>query len=204
MRSRLAESGRSSPAAISRSRSFPPLNTTDSARSRERSAGSAALVWISRPRANSRSSTSSRRAASRPAVPSSRPRGDVAMIGRLRVPGRRLAIFAATTALYLAAAHPALAAGSVPPGAQKALAPVENMIGALVAITIGLGVAISGAVIVWGGIEKTLAGSNADAEHRAHKRIENGIHGLVWMFAASVIVGTITALAVAYGLISTP
>jgi len=50
-------------------------------------------------------------------------------------------------------------------------------------------VAISGAVIVWGGIEKTLAGSNADAEHRAHKRIENGIHGLVWMFAASVIVG---------------
>jgi hypothetical protein len=126
------------------------------------------------------------------------------MIGRLRVPGRRLTILAATTALYLAAAHPALGAGSVPPAAQKALAPVENMIGALVAITIGLGVVISGAVIVWGGIEKTLAGSNADAEHRAHKRIENGIHGLVWMFAASVIVGTITALAVAYGLISQP
>jgi hypothetical protein len=123
------------------------------------------------------------------------------MISRLLVPGRRLAIIAATAAFYLAAAHPALAAGSVPPAAQKALAPVENMIGALVAITIGLGVAISGAVIVWGGIEKTLAGSNADAEHRAHKRIENGIHGLVWMFAASVIVGTITALAVAYGLI---
>jgi hypothetical protein len=125
------------------------------------------------------------------------------MIGRLRV-RVRLTILAAATALYLAAAHPALAAGSIPPGAQKALAPVENMIGALVAITIGLGVAISGAVIVWGGIEKTLAGSNADAEHRAHKRIENGIHGLVWMFAASVIVGTITALAAAYGLISAP
>jgi hypothetical protein len=126
------------------------------------------------------------------------------MISRLLVPGRRLAIIAATAAFYLLAANPALAAGSVPPAAQKALAPVENMIGALVAITIGLGVAVSGAVIVWGGIEKTLAGSNADAEHRAHKRIENGIHGLVWMFAASVIVGTITALAVAYGLISTP
>ena len=125
------------------------------------------------------------------------------MFGRLRVL-RRLATFAATFALYLAAAHPALAASAVPPAAQKALAPVENMIGALVAITIGLGVALSGAVIVWGGIEKTLAGSNADAEHQAHKRIENGIHGLVWMFLASVIVGTITAIAVAYGLISSP
>ncbi len=123
---------------------------------------------------------------------------------RLRVP-RRLTSFAAALAFYLAvAAQPALAASGVPPAAQKALTPVENMIGALVAITIGLGVAISGAVIVWGGIEKTLAGSNAEAEHKAHKRIENGIHGLVWMFAASVIVGTITALAVAYGLIAQP
>ena len=125
------------------------------------------------------------------------------MIRRLRVP-RRLLLFSALAALQLLAAHPALAAGSVPPAAQKALQPVENMIAALVAITIGLGVAISGAVIVWGGIEKSLAGSNAEAEHRAHKRIENGIHGLVWMFAASVIVGTITALAVAYGLIGQP
>ena len=56
------------------------------------------------------------------------------MIGRLRVPGRRLTILAATTVLYLLAANPALAAGSVPPAAQKALAPVESMIGALVAI----------------------------------------------------------------------
>jgi hypothetical protein len=125
------------------------------------------------------------------------------MIGRLRVPGR-LATLTATAALYLAMANTALAASSVPPAAQKALQPVENMIGALVAITIGLGVAISGAVIVWGGIEKTLAGANAEAEHRAHKRIENGIHGLIWMFLASVIVGTITAIAVAYGLISSP
>jgi hypothetical protein len=125
------------------------------------------------------------------------------MNGRLRVPGR-LAAFAATAAFYLATANTALAASSVPPAAQKALQPVENMIGALVAITIGLGVALSGAVIVWGGIEKTLAGSNAEAEHRAHKRIENGIHGLIWMFLASVIVGTITAIAVAYGLISSP
>ena len=125
------------------------------------------------------------------------------MNGRLRVPGR-LATLAATLAFYLATAPTTLAAGSVPPAAQKALQPVENMIGALVAITIGLGVAISGAVIVWGGIEKTLAGANAEAEHRAHKRIENGIHGLIWMFLASVIVGTITAIAVAYGLISSP
>jgi hypothetical protein len=125
------------------------------------------------------------------------------MSGRIRVP-IRLASFTAAAALNLVAAHPALAASAVPPAAQKALAPVENMIGALTAITIGLGVALSGAVIVWGGIEKTLAGSNADAEHRAQKRIQNGIHGLVWMFLASVIVGTITAIAVAYGLISPP
>jgi hypothetical protein len=125
------------------------------------------------------------------------------MNGRLRAPGR-LAIFAAASALYLLAAHPALAADPVPPAAKQALAPVEHMIGALVAITIALGIALSGAVIVWGGIEKTLAGSNADAEHRAQKRIQNGIHGLVWMFLASVIVGTITSLAVAYGLISPP
>ena len=136
-------------------------------------------------------------------APLGRPRGDVTMNGRLRVPGR-LATLAATAAFYLAMAPSAFAASSVPPAAQKALQPVENMIGALVAITIGLGVALSGAVIVWGGIEKTLAGSNAEAEHRAHKRIENGIHGLIWMFLASVIVGTITAIAVAYGLISSP
>ncbi len=125
------------------------------------------------------------------------------MTGRL-VP-RRLANLAAALGLCLLVAlvfaSPALAADTVPPAAKKALQPVESMIGALVAIAIGLGVALSGAVIVWGGIEKTLAGSNAEAEHRAHKRIENGIHGLIWMFLASVIVGTITAIAVAYGLI---
>ena len=93
---------------------------------------------------------------------------------------------------------------SVPPGAKEALAPVTKMIATLVAITIGLGIAICGAVIVWGGIEKTLAGSNQDAEHRAQTRITNGIHGLVWMILASVIVSTITAIAVAYGLIDRP
>jgi len=126
------------------------------------------------------------------------------MTGRLRVP-RRLLITAATLAVWLLIAFvfasPVLGADTVPPAAKKALQPVQSMIGALVAIAIGLGVALSGAVIVWGGIEKTLAGSNADAEHRAQKRIENGIHGLIWMFLASVIVGTITAIAVAYGLI---
>ena len=96
------------------------------------------------------------------------------------------------------------AAETVPSGAQKALAPVTKMIATLVAIAIGLGVAICGAVIVWGGIEKTLAGANTHAEHRAQKRITNGIIGLVWMVLAGVIVSTITAIAVAYGLIEQP
>ncbi len=106
--------------------------------------------------------------------------------------------------LLLAWASPVAAVSSVPTGAQEALAPVTKMIATLVAIAIGLGIAICGAVIVWGGIEKTLAGSNADAEHRAQRRITNGITGLVWMVLAGVIVSTITAIAVAYGLIEKP
>ena len=43
-----------------------------------------------------------------------------------------------------------------------------------------------------------------DSEHRAQKRITNGITGLVWMVLAGVIVSTITAIAVAYGLIEKP
>jgi hypothetical protein len=105
--------------------------------------------------------------------------------------------------LWLVGASPTLAA-SVPAGAREALAPVTRMIATLVAIAIGLGIAVCGAVIVWGGIEKTLAGANQDAEHRASRRIQNGIHGLVWMILASVIVSTITAIAVAYGLIDAP
>ena len=105
--------------------------------------------------------------------------------------------------LWLVGASPSFAA-SVPAGAREALAPVTRMIATLVAIAIGLGIAICGAVIVWGGIEKTLAGANQDAEHRAARRIQNGIHGLVWMILASVIVSTITAIAVAYGLIDAP
>ena len=109
----------------------------------------------------------------------------------------------AALGLMLALASPALAA-DVPAGARDALAPVTRMIGTLVAIAIGLGIAICGAVIVWGGIEKTMAGANADAEHRAQRRIANGINGLFWMIGASVIVGTLTAIAVAYGLIDPP
>jgi len=105
--------------------------------------------------------------------------------------------------LMLAVGSPVLAV-DVPPGARDALAPVTRMIGTLVAIAIGLGIAICGAVIVWGGIEKTMAGANADAEHRAQRRIANGINGLFWMIGASVIVGTLTAIAVAYGLIDPP
>ncbi len=118
--------------------------------------------------------------------------------------GRTVLVLAALALLWLAGASPSLAAGTVPAGAKEALAPVTKMIATLVAIAISLGVAICGAVIVWGGIEKTLAGANQDAEHRATRRIQNGIQGLVWMILASVIVSTITAIAVAYGLIDTP
>ena len=109
----------------------------------------------------------------------------------------------AAAGLMLAVGSPVLAV-DVPAGARDALAPVTRMIGTLVAIAIGLGIAICGAVIVWGGIEKTMAGANADAEHRAQRRIANGINGLFWMIGASVIVGTLTAIAVAYGLIDPP
>jgi hypothetical protein len=109
------------------------------------------------------------------------------------------------TALAALLVSAAVAFGAeVPSGAREALAPVTRMIGTLVAIAIGLGIAISGAVIVWGGIEKTMAGANAEAEHRAQRRIANGITGLIWMIVASVIVGTLTAIAVAYGLIDPP
>ena len=90
----------------------------------------------------------------------------------------------AAAGLMLALASPALSA-DVPAGARDALAPVTRMIGTLVAIAIGLGIAICGAVIVWGGIEKTMAGANADAEHRAQRRIANGINGLFWMIGVA-------------------
>ena len=109
----------------------------------------------------------------------------------------------AAAILLVLLATPA-AAADVPAGARDALAPVTRMIGTLVAIGIGLGIAVAGAVIVWGGIEKTMAGANAEAEHRAQRRIANGIIGLIWMVVASVIVGTLTAIAVAYGLIDPP
>ncbi|MDQ3346176.1 MAG: hypothetical protein M3473_07770, partial [Chloroflexota bacterium] len=89
----------------------------------------------------------------------------------------------AALGVLLALGSPALGA-DVPAGARDALAPVTRMIGTLVAIAIGLGIAIAGAVIVWGGIEKTMAGANAEAEHRAQRRIANGITGLIWMIGA--------------------
>ena len=124
-------------------------------------------------------------------------------------PGRSLAyrsLIAAlpVTLLWLIAGAPVLGADSVPSGAREALAPVTRMIATLVAIAIGLGIAICTAVIVWGGIEKMLAGANSESEHRAQRRISNGILGLVWMVVASVVVSVITAIAVAYGLIEKP
>ncbi|MBA3687636.1 MAG: hypothetical protein H0W81_02180 [Chloroflexi bacterium] len=117
---------------------------------------------------------------------------------------RRLLASLAGALLWLVVLGSPAFGADVPPGAKEALAPVMRMIGTLVAIAIGLGIAMCGAVIVWGGIEKTMAGANADAEHRAQRRIANGISGLLWMIGASVIVGTLTAIAVAYGLIDKP
>lgn len=117
---------------------------------------------------------------------------------------RRLLASLAGAVLWLVVLGSPAFGGEVPSGAKEALAPVMRMIGTLVAIAIGLGIAMCGAVIVWGGIEKTMAGANADAEHRAQRRIANGISGLLWMIGASVIVGTLTAIAVAYGLIDPP
>lgn len=116
----------------------------------------------------------------------------------------RIVLASATATGLMLVLTPTAFAAEVPAGARDALAPVTAMIGTLVAIAIGLGIAICGAVIVWGGIEKTMAGANADAEHRAQRRIANGINGLFWMIGASVIVGTLTAIAVAYGLIDPP
>lgn len=118
--------------------------------------------------------------------------------------GRRTVVAAAAATGLMLFLTPTAFAADVPAGARDALAPVTRMIGTLVAIAIGLGIAICGAVIVWGGIEKTMAGANAEAEHRAQRRIANGINGLFWMIGASVIVGTLTAIAVAYGLIDPP
>lgn len=127
------------------------------------------------------------------------------MGGKLGARVPRSILAAGPTSLVLTITVGSTAFGAeVPAGAREALAPVTQMIGTLVAIAIGLGIAISGAVIVWGGIEKTMAGANAEAEHRAQRRIANGISGLIWMIVASVIVGTLTAIAVAYGLIDPP
>lgn len=118
-------------------------------------------------------------------------------------PVRLVSVIGLSLGVALMTATP-VAAADVPPEARAALAPVTRMIGTLVAIAIGLGVAISGAVIVWGAIEKTVAGASSEAEHRAQRRIANGIAGLAWMLVASVIVGTLTAIGVAYGLIDPP
>lgn len=129
------------------------------------------------------------------------------MAGRLlrrALPCRRFLGLLLGALLLLAAASPALGADTVPAGAREALAPVTQMITTLVAIAIGLGIAVCTAIIVWGGIEKMLAGANSEAEHRAQRRISNGITGLVWMVVASVVVSVITAIAVAYGLIDRP
>ena len=96
--------------------------------------------------------------------------------------------------LWLTAGSSLVAAASVPPGAKEALAPVTQMI-ATRRDHDRPGIAIRGKGHRVGWHREDLAGSNQDAEHRARKRITNGIHGLVWMILASVIVSTITAIA---------
>ena len=123
---------------------------------------------------------------------------------RLALRIRPLSAVTGLALLWLAGASPAIGADTVPKGARQALAPVTAMIGTLIAIAVGLGIALCTAVIVWGGIEKMLAGANSEAEHRAQRRISNGILGLVWMIVASVVVSVIAAIAVAYGLIAQP
>jgi len=123
---------------------------------------------------------------------------------RLALRIRPLSAVTGLALLWLAGASQAAGADTVPKGARQALAPVTAMIGTLIAIAIGLGIALCTAVIVWGGIEKMLAGANSEAEHRAQRRISNGILGLVWMIVASVVVSVIAAIAVAYGLIAQP
>ena len=123
---------------------------------------------------------------------------------RLALRIRPLSALTSLALLWLAGASPAAGADTVPKGARQALAPVTAMIGTLIAIAVGLGIALCTAVIVWGGIEKMLAGANSEAEHRAQRRISNGILGLVWMIVASVVVSVIAAIAVAYGLIAQP
>jgi uncharacterized membrane protein YjgN (DUF898 family) len=123
---------------------------------------------------------------------------------RRALPYRRLIGPLLSALLVIATISPVVGADTVPAGAREALAPVTQMITTLVAIAIGLGIAVCTAIIVWGGIEKMLAGANSEAEHRAQRRISNGITGLVWMVVASVVVSVITAIAVAYGLIDRP
>ena len=88
---------------------------------------------------------------------------------------KRLAIGLGQALLWLILSVGTAYGAEVPTGARQALAPVVQMISTLVAIAIGLGIALSGAVIVWGAIENTMAGSSSESEHRAQKRITNGI-----------------------------
>ena len=124
--------------------------------------------------------------------------------GLMRAALERLVIGLGQALLWLIVSAGTAYGAEVPAGARQALAPVVQMISTQVAIAIGRGVAFSGAVIVWGAIERTLAGTSSESEHRAQKRISNGITGLAWMLVASVIVGTLTAIGVAYGLIDPP
>jgi lysylphosphatidylglycerol synthetase-like protein (DUF2156 family) len=84
---------------------------------------------------------------------------------------------------------------------KAALAPIKSTLNTLVLIGIGVGVTICVIMLVYGGIEKILAGSNIQAEAHAQRRIANAIVGLVVIGSASTIAYLIVAILSANGVI---
>jgi Type IV secretion system pilin len=78
--------------------------------------------------------------------------------------------------------------------ATDAMKPVTSTLNTIVEVAIGIGVAICIVMLVYGGIEKMLAGSNIQAETQARRRIANAIVGLVVICSASTIAAVIVAV----------
>jgi hypothetical protein len=75
-----------------------------------------------------------------------------------------------------------------------AIKPITSTLNMIVALAIGVGVVICIVMLVWGGIEKMLAGSNVQAETKASRRIANAIVGLVVICSASTVAALIVAV----------
>jgi Type IV secretion system pilin len=100
--------------------------------------------------------------------------------------------------LTVASAHVALADDTK---VKAALAPIKATLNTLVLIGIGIGVTICVIMLIFGGVEKILAGSNVAAETQAQRRIANAIIGLVVIGSASTIAYLIVAILSANGVI---